>query len=107
MQFYYLPLQSLIASDVYLIASSMEHHPRLRELTVSGECSEWSKSLVKGAVEGMARRHGVEKLAVTPTRRFQESEYIIISLIHCHPMHVYCYVYLICPLLSSLIRRMK
>ena len=46
-----------------LIASSVEgHHPSLRELTVGGECS---KSLVNGAVEGMARRHGVEKLVVT------------------------------------------
>ena len=46
-----------------LIASSVEHHPSLRELTVEGECN---KSLVKGAVEGMARRHDVEKLIVTP-----------------------------------------
>ena len=61
MQFYCLPLQSLTASDVNLIASSVEHHPSLRELTVV-RCS---KSLVKGAVEGMARRHGVDKLAVT------------------------------------------
>ena len=62
MQFYCLFLQSLTAS---LIASSVDHHPSLKELTVGGECSE---SLVKGAVEGMARRHGVEKLAVTPYR---------------------------------------
>ena len=62
MQFYCLPFQSLTASDVHLIASSVEHHPSLRELTV-GECSE---SLVKGAMEGMARRRGVEKLVVTP-----------------------------------------
>ena len=58
MQFYRLPLQSLTASNVCLIASSVEHHPSLRELTVRG-CSE---SLVKGAVEGMARRFNVEKL---------------------------------------------
>ena len=62
MQFYCLPLQSLTAY-VYLIASSVEYHPSLRELTVVRECSE---SLVKGAVEGMARRHGVEKLVVAP-----------------------------------------
>ena len=62
MQFYCLPLQILIASDVHLIASSVEHHPSLRELSVV-RCSE---SLVKGAVEGMARRHGVDKLAVAP-----------------------------------------
>ena len=61
-QFYCLPFQSLTASDVHLIASSVEHHPSLRELTVD---REWSKSLIKGAVEGMARRHGVEKLVVT------------------------------------------
>ena len=60
MQFYCLPLQSLTASDVYLIAASVEHHPSLRELTVD-QCSE---SLVKGAVEGMARRRGVQKLGV-------------------------------------------
>ena len=60
MLFYCLPLQSLAASDVHLIASSVEHHPSLRELTVRG-CSG---SLVKEAVEGMARRHGVDKLAV-------------------------------------------
>ena len=60
MQLYCLPLQSLTASDILLIASSVEHHPSLRELTVRG-CSE---SLVKGAVEGMARRHGVDKLIV-------------------------------------------
>ena len=59
---YCLPLQSLITSDADLIASSVEHHPNLRELTVGGECNE---SLAKGAVEGMARRHGVEKLVVT------------------------------------------
>ena len=60
MQFCCLPLQSLTASDVHLIASSVEHHPSLRELTV-----KWcSKSLVEGAVEGMARRHGVDKLVV-------------------------------------------
>ena len=59
-QFYCLPFQSVTTSDVHLIASSVEHHPSLRELTV--ECSE---SFVKGAVEGMARRHGVEKLVVT------------------------------------------
>ena len=46
-----------------LIASSVEHHPSLKELTVGGECSE---SLEKGAVEGMARRHNVENLVVIP-----------------------------------------
>ena len=64
-QFYCLPLQSLTASDAHLIASSVQHHPSVRELTVGGRCSE---SLVKGVVEGMARRHSVEKLAVTPYR---------------------------------------
>ena len=62
---YCLHLQSLTESDVHLIASSVEHHPSLRELTVGWNCSA---SLVEGAVEGMARRHGVEKLAVTPYR---------------------------------------
>ena len=62
MQFYCLPLQSLTASDVHLIAS-VEHHPSLRELIVVRGCSG---SLVKGAVEGMARRHGVDKLVVAP-----------------------------------------
>ena len=71
MQFYCLPLQSLTASDVHLIASSVEHHPSLRELTVGGRCSE---SLVKGAVEGMARRHGVDKLAVAPYE--EDGEYL-------------------------------
>ena len=61
MQFYCLPLQSLTASDVHLIASSVEHHPSLRELTVVGECSE---SLVKGAMGGVARRHDVDELVV-------------------------------------------
>ena len=61
-QFCCLPLQSLTGSDVQLIASSVEHHPSLRELTVQW-CSE---SLAKGAVEGMTRRHGVEKLVVVP-----------------------------------------
>ena len=70
MQFYCLPLQSLTASDVHLIASSVEHHPSLRELTVRG-CS---KSLVKGAVEGMARRHGVDKLVVAPYN--EDGEYL-------------------------------
>ena len=73
MQFYCLPLQSLTASDVHLIASSVEHHPSLRELTVRG-CSE---SLVKGAVEGMAKRHGVDKLVVAPYHEYdEEGEYI-------------------------------
>ena len=67
MQFYYLPLQSLTALDGHLIASSVELHPSLRELTVKG-----SESLVKGAVEGMARRHGVDKLAVTPDEVYGE-----------------------------------
>jgi len=40
----------------------MEHHPSLKELTVGGECNE---SVVQGAVEGMTRRHCVEKLVVT------------------------------------------
>ena len=64
-RFYCLPFQSLTASDAHLIASSVQHHPCVRELTVGGRCSE---SLVKGVVEGMARRHSVEKLAVTPYR---------------------------------------
>ena len=68
MQFYCLPLQSLTASDVHLIASSVEHHPSLRELTVRA-CSE---SIVKGAVKGMARRHGVDKLAVAPDKVYGE-----------------------------------
>ena len=55
-------LQSLTASEAHLIASSVEHHPYLRELTVK-LCSVF---LVKGGVEGMTRRHGVEKLVVTP-----------------------------------------
>lgn len=71
MQFYCLPLQSLTASDVHLIASSVEHHPSLRELTVVGRCS---KSLVEGAVEGMARRHGVDKLVVAPYN--EDGEYL-------------------------------
>ena len=70
MQFYCLPLQSLTASDVHLIASSVEHHPSLRELTVGG-CS---KSLVKGTVEGMARRHGVDKLVVASFN--EDGEYL-------------------------------
>ena len=69
MQFYCLPLQSLTASDVHLIASTVEHHPSLRELTVVGRCSE---SLVEGAVEGMARRHGVDKLAVARDNKYGE-----------------------------------
>ena len=69
MQFDCLPLQSLTASDVHLIAPSVEHHPSLRELTVR-ECSD---SLVKGAVEGMARRHGVDKLVVAP---YYNGEYL-------------------------------
>ena len=69
MQFYCLPLQSLTASDVNLITSSVEHHPSLRELTVIWR----TKSLIKGAVEGMARRHGVDKLAVT---LFDDGEYL-------------------------------
>ena len=71
MQFYCLPLQSLTASDVHLIASSVEHHPSLRELTFVRECSE---SLHKGTVEGMARRHGVDKLVVAPYD--EDSEYL-------------------------------
>ena len=69
MQFYCLPLQSLTASDVHLIASSVEHHPSLRELTVVRRCSE---SLFKGAVEGMARRHDVDKLVVAPDKVYGE-----------------------------------
>ena len=58
MPFYCLPLQPLTASDVHLIASSVEHHPSLRELS-GRECSV---SLLKSAMEGMARRLDVEKL---------------------------------------------
>ena len=47
----------------------MEHQPSLRELTVEG-CRG---SLVKGALEGMARRHGVEKLVVTPRAKSRPS----------------------------------
>ena len=72
MQFYCLPLQTLTASDVHLIASSVEHHPSLRELTVVGKCSV---SLVKGAVEGMARRRGVDKLVVVP-HQVEDGEYL-------------------------------
>ena len=71
MQFYCLPLQSLTASDVHLIASSVEHHPSLRELTFGKECSG---SLVEGAVEGMAKRHGVDKLVVAPD--YENSKYL-------------------------------
>ena len=58
-----------------LIASSVKHHPSLRELTVVGVCSE---SLVKSAVEGMARRRDVEKLIVIPRRDplFEYGEYL-------------------------------
>ena len=58
----------------------MEHHPSLRELTVIGECSE---SLVKGTVEGMARRHGVEKLVVT-LYNWEEGE-CDITIVHINP----------------------
>ena len=61
MSYNLIPLQSLTDSDVHLIALSVEHHPTLRELTVK-ECL---RSFVKGAVEGMARRGGVEKLVLT------------------------------------------
>ena len=69
MQFYCIPLQPLTASDVHLNASSVEHHPSLRELTVVGRCS---KSLVEGAVEGMARRHDVDKLVVGSNDQYCE-----------------------------------
>ena len=69
MQFNCLPLQSFTASDVRLIASSVEHHPNLRELTVVEWCSD---HLAKGAVEGMARRHGVDKLVVAPNIKYGE-----------------------------------
>ena len=52
-----------------LIASSVEHHPSLRELTVGGLM--FSDSLVKGAVEGMARRHGVKKLVANPNPLYE------------------------------------
>ena len=68
MQFYCLPLQSLTASDVHLIASSVGHHPSLRELTVRW-CSE---SIAEGAVKGIARRHGVDKLVVAPVNEYGE-----------------------------------
>ena len=58
-------LQSLTASDVHLIASSVEHHPSLREMTVRN-CGE---SLFKAAMEGMARRCDVELVDVIPHRR--------------------------------------
>ena len=64
-QFNCLPFQPLTDSNVHVIASSVDHHPSLRELIVR-RCSE---SLVKGAVEGMARRHDVKKLVVTPYNR--------------------------------------
>ena len=70
MQLYCLPLQLFAASDGHRIASSVEHHPSLRELTVG---LYYIESTVKGAVEGMARRHGVEKLVVTPCN---EGEYL-------------------------------
>ena len=72
---YCLPLQSLVASDAHLIALSIEHQPSLRELTVEGDCSE---SLVKGAVEGMARRHDVEKLDMS---LYQEGECLLCTVI--------------------------
>ena len=70
-----LLFQSLTTSDVQLFASSLEHHPRLRELTVDGYDME--SSVVKGAVEGMAKRHCVEKLVVN---HFLEG----VFLVHCH-----------------------
>ena len=69
MSFYHLILQSLADSDVQGIASSVELHPSLRELTVRG-CSE---SLAKGAVKGVGSRHDVEKLHVIP---YWKSEYL-------------------------------
>ena len=64
-QFNCLSFQALTDSNVHVIASSVDHHPSLRELTVR-RCSE---SLVKGAVEGMAKRHDVKKLVVAPYNR--------------------------------------
>ena len=64
----FFQFRSLAASDV--IASSVEHHSSLRELTVGNRCS-WSLS--KGAVEGMARRHGVEKLLITQEEMLAET----------------------------------
>ena len=58
----------IVSPYIHLITSSVEHHPSLRELTVRW-CSE---SIVKGAVEGIARRHGVDKLAVTPDEVYGE-----------------------------------
>ena len=100
MQFYCIPLQPLTASDVHRVASSVEHHPSLRELTAVGGCSE---SLVKGAVEGVARRHGVEKLGVTP---FFSGEYLYTligcSCKSCSPSKLPCL-----SLANSLVRRKK
>ena len=81
MQFYCLPSQSLTASDVHLIASSVEHHPSLRELIVRGR----SESVFKGAVEGMARRHGVDKLAVALDNEDGEYPHFIVILLY--PWH--------------------
>ena len=82
MQFYCLPLQSLTTSDIHLIASSVEHHPSLRELTVGVRCSE---SLVKGAVEGIARRHDVDTLGVAPYK--EDGEYLYYIVIPLYPWH--------------------
>ena len=72
-------LQALTASDALLVASSVEHHPHLRELTVK-LCSVF---LVKGGVEGMTRRHGVEKLVITPfMRRRGECLFMVYSIIY-------------------------
>ena len=111
MQFYCLPFQPLTASDVRLIASSVEHHPSLTELTVVGE---YSGSLDKGAVEGMARRHGVEKLVMTPWKG--ECLYCIVTLL-LYALHavlndaphsmLHCHTHLVCPMSASLVRRKK
>ena len=62
-------MQFIHPSTVDLIASSVENHPSLRELVVEA-CH--INLLVKGVVEGMAKRHGVEKLFVyVPVRELR------------------------------------
>ena len=82
MQVHCLLFQLLTASDVQLIASSLEHHPRLRELTVGGYDME--SSFVKAAVEGIARRHCVEKLVVTHFGEGCVSSALSFHCIQCH-----------------------
>ena len=78
-----LPLQK---TTTFVISSSVKEHPSLKEMTVEIPRAQCSDSLVIGAVQGMAARRGMEKLALV---LYREVYVITQNILYRTPLQVY------------------